>query len=336
MGSFLVKLLADPGEFKFYSGNSEGQVGSVSTANSFGQKSIPFGKDRPGGGSSNQPYVKGIGLTATGTTTVASAWNNFIASFASNNASFFTAGTVYPLLDSSNYGAGKLSGFGSSTKYLWGNTIEQIAGVSNLTKSMIYAVDNLPNIPDSIIRGGLKGLPRSVIDATRLTKYFLDYKNPSGVLFIAKQNLLSRTEVKTEPSRAGLAYLEGVLNGGIYTPISTIGQAATNFAGIHLNKQGIDPTGIIPQLSIRDYQTVVYNRNQGDISAENDKGYYKRTARKIEKIDKLKSRLEEAKKGFEVNKIFDEGVEARRKYTVTYGGKTYNSFYEAARKNYRS
>ena len=58
MGSFLVKLLTNPEDFQFYAGNSEGQLGSVSSPTSFGQKSIPFGKDRPGGGSSKQPYIK--------------------------------------------------------------------------------------------------------------------------------------------------------------------------------------------------------------------------------------------------------------------------------------
>ena len=49
----LVKLLTDPGNFKFYSGG----IGSVSTSAKFGQKLIPFGKDRLYGGKSNQPYI---------------------------------------------------------------------------------------------------------------------------------------------------------------------------------------------------------------------------------------------------------------------------------------
>ena len=49
----LVDLLTDLGNFKYYSGGR----GYVSTSNSFGQKSIPYGYDRPGGGNSGQPFV---------------------------------------------------------------------------------------------------------------------------------------------------------------------------------------------------------------------------------------------------------------------------------------
>jgi hypothetical protein len=63
---------------------------------------------------------------------------------------------------------------------------------------------------------------------------FFDFKSPNGVLFTAKQNLLSRTNVKTQAS--------GILNQGAYLPTSTILQVAGNAFGIHLNKQGLDPT----------------------------------------------------------------------------------------------
>ena len=49
----LLQILTDPKNFKFYAGGK----GYVSTPDSFGQKSIPYGKDRFGGGSSKQPYV---------------------------------------------------------------------------------------------------------------------------------------------------------------------------------------------------------------------------------------------------------------------------------------
>jgi hypothetical protein len=62
---------------------------------------------------------------------------------------------------------------------------------------------------------------------------FFDFKSPNGVLFTAKQNLLSRTNVKTQAS--------GILNQGAYLPTSTILQAGGNAFGIHLNKQGINP-----------------------------------------------------------------------------------------------
>jgi hypothetical protein len=280
-------------------------------------KNIPFGKDRPGGGSSNQPYIKGTGLTATGTQTVGGAWGNFINAWSQPgllpiNAAFFKP----------------TNGVGWAG--LAQNTLNQFTSLGPLASSLVYAVDNAPNIPDSIIRGGLKGIPRSVIDATRLTKYFLDYKSVNGILFLAKQNLLSRVAVKTEPARTSAAYLYGVLNGGVYTPLSTIGQAATGFAGIHLNDKGIDPTGIIPQLSIRNYQEIAFNRNKNDISNESSKGYQRRVDKKIKKINRLKSQLDEAKKGYEANKVFEGSIEERRQVKVTYNGKIYPSFYEAA------
>lgn len=49
----LKQLLTNLGNFGYYSGGR----GYVSTPNNFGQKSIPYGYDRPGGGSSGQPFV---------------------------------------------------------------------------------------------------------------------------------------------------------------------------------------------------------------------------------------------------------------------------------------
>lgn len=147
-------------------------------------KSLKFGKDRPGGGDSGQPYIK------------------------------------EPLLD-----------------------------------------NPLPESPDFLLRGGLNAPIDAATDVVRLTKYMFDLKSPSGLLFIAKQNLLSRVAPKTEASK-GIGYAGGVLNEGIYTPLSTLAQAGVGFAGIHLNKQGIDPTGLIPGLSINKYEKVVFDNNQ--------------------------------------------------------------------------
>lgn len=49
----LLQILTDPKNFKFYAGGP----GHSSTVNSFGQKSIPYGKDQFGGGWSKQPFV---------------------------------------------------------------------------------------------------------------------------------------------------------------------------------------------------------------------------------------------------------------------------------------
>jgi hypothetical protein len=187
MGSFLVKLLTNPEDFQFYAGNSQGQVGSVSTVGSFGQKSIPFGNDRPGGGSSKQPYIK------------SSIKEDF------KNPAFYS---------------------------------------------------------DFVLRGGILAPLAAAEDTARLTKYFTDIDNPSGILFAAKQNILSRTGVKTEATQPTPAYLGGALNEGVYLPTSTLAQTLVGFAGTTLNKQGIDPTGFIPGLAIRNYQKAVYRRNQ--------------------------------------------------------------------------
>ena len=113
---------------------------------------------------------------------------------------------------------------------------------------------------DFLLRGGIRAPLRAAEDVARLTKYLFNPKNPSGLLFIAKQNLLSRTAVKTEASY-GASYAGGAINEGIYTPLSTLAQAGVGFAGIHLNKQGIDPTGLIPGLSINKYEDVVKKNN---------------------------------------------------------------------------
>jgi hypothetical protein len=104
---------------------------------------------------------------------------------------------------------------------------------------------------DFLLRGGINAPRNAAKDISRLTQYFV---TPQGVAFIAKQQLLSRTGVKTEAS--------GIVNGGIYTPLSTLAQAGVGFLGGHLNKQGLDPTGIISAFSIKDYGPVVYQKNQ--------------------------------------------------------------------------
>lgn len=179
----LVQLLTNPGNFKFYTENQKG----VSNPNNVNPREIGFGKDRPEGGSSKQPYIK---------------------------------------------------------------------------KSIKEDFTNPAFYNDFIVRGGILSVTSAAEDVARLTKYFTDINNPSGILFAAKQNILSRVGVKTEATQPTPAYLGGALNEGVYLPTSTLAQALVGFAGTTLNKQGIDPTGLIPGLAIRDYQTAVYRRNQ--------------------------------------------------------------------------
>jgi hypothetical protein len=177
MGSFLQKLLTNPGAFKFYTGNQEYGV----SPNNQNPRTIPFGRDRVGGKDSNQPYIK--------------------------------KGLLNVSLDSTFYN-------------------------------------------DFTIRGGILAPLNALEDVARLTKYFADIKNPKGLLFLAKENILSRIGTKTEASK-GAGYGGGGLNEGAYTPLSTIGQALVGFSGTHLNKQGLDPTGLYPQTSINRYQDVI-------------------------------------------------------------------------------
>jgi hypothetical protein len=144
--------------------------------------SLKFGKDRPGGGSSNQPYIE-----------------------------------------------------------------------KPLNIDLPPTLDFLGN--DFLLRGGPVGAPLATAnDIARLTKYFTDFKNPSGLLFVAKQNLLSRTAVKTQTS--------GDLNEGIYTPLSTLAQVGVSAFGLHLNKQGLNPFDGVD--SLRTYTDVI-NPELGEV-----------------------------------------------------------------------
>ena len=86
---------------------------------------------------------------------------------------------------------------------------------------------------DFILRGGINAATDSLTDIKRLGKMFIDTKSPNGLLFIAKQQLLSRTAVRTQTS--------GILNEGIYSPLNTLDQAGVVAFGGHLNKQGLNP-----------------------------------------------------------------------------------------------
>ena len=87
--------------------------------------------------------------------------------------------------------------------------------------------------PDFLLRNGYLAPVDALTDVKRLAKMFGDLKSPNGLLFIAKQNILSNSAVRTQGS--------GVLNEGIYTPLSTLAQAGVVAFGGHLNKQGINP-----------------------------------------------------------------------------------------------
>lgn len=97
--------------------------------------------------------------------------------------------------------------------------------------------------PDFLLRGGTLVVNRTIDDVSRLAKMFIDFKSPNGILYTAKQLLLSRSNVQTQASPTAF-------NNGIYLPTSTVAQAGVNALGIHLNKQGIDPTGLVAKKGI--------------------------------------------------------------------------------------
>jgi hypothetical protein len=144
-------------------------------------KSLRYGHDRPGGGSSNQPYIQ------------------------------------------------------VNTKNSFDLATEEL-GISGGT--------------DYLLRGGGLTPKRSLQDVSRLGKWGLDGTPPGilGLLFTAKQNVLSETNVRTQ---AG-----GLLNQGVYNPLGTLLQVGTVAFGDHLNKQGLDPTGLTPA-SLITYSDVV-------------------------------------------------------------------------------
>ena len=97
---------------------------------------------------------------------------------------------------------------------------------------------------DFLLRGGIGAPIDALTDVVRLGKYFTDFKNINGLLFIAKQNLLSRVSPATQASgnqSTNNKWKGAALNEGVYTPLSTLAQAGINFLGGHVDKQGLNP-----------------------------------------------------------------------------------------------
>ena len=107
------------------------------------------------------------------------------------------------------------------------------SGQPYIQTSIPDGFNNLGANEDFILRGGISAVKDSITDIKRLGKMFTDTKSPNGLIFIAKQQLLSRTAVRTQTS--------GILNEGIYSPLNTLAEAGLVAFGSHLNKQGINP-----------------------------------------------------------------------------------------------
>ena len=115
--------------------------------------------------------------------------------------------------------------------------------------------DIVPQSEDFLLRGGLNAPLDAATDVARLTRYFADLKSPKGILFVAKENVLSRIGVRTQASGTGL-------NQGIYTPLSTITQATQGYLGGHVNKQGLNPFEGVTTYT--DVKNVVIGEPNGD------------------------------------------------------------------------
>ena len=102
---------------------------------------------------------------------------------------------------------------------------------------------------DFLLRGGLLSAEAAGKDVSRLTKLLFDTRSPNGFEFIAKQNVLSRQNVKTEAS-FGTGYGGGALNQGIYTSAGTLLQAGVApIAPGKINLFGVNPRTDINPLS---------------------------------------------------------------------------------------
>ena len=137
-------------------------------------------------------------------------------------------------LKSLKFGMDRPAGGSSNQPYI----VEDIpGGTGPLREGM-----PLQSGPDFILRDGFLAPIKAFKDISRLAQMFIDVKSPRGLFFTLKQNLLSRTSVKTQAS-FGFGYLGGAMNQGAYLPIGTLLDAGLGWAGIHLNKNGINPVG---------------------------------------------------------------------------------------------
>ena len=203
-------------------------------------KDLKFGNDEPGGGSSRQPFVQTrIPATdeplQTGIANAGPILTGLGAGAAIGAIGGAAAGVAGGAL------AGAVVGLGVGLAY------------SNISGDPLRLPSAGTGGPDFLVRGGTL-LPGILVnDAIRLTKFFT---STEGLLFTVKQNLLSRVSVRTQAS-------SGILNDGVYTPISTLIQSVGNAFGLHVNKQGLNP------FETRTYFDAIKNQNEENGSKDN-------------------------------------------------------------------
>jgi len=204
-------------------------------------KDLKFGNDEYKGGSSGQPFIQ-TRIPATNEplqTGFSLTGNNITQGIGTVALSAGAGALIGGIAGPAGAIAGAAAGAGLG---LVGAVSTQDFNVSLKTPS------SGTGGTDFLLRGGtlLPGIIAN--DEERLIKFF---KSTNGVLFTVKQNLLSRIAVRTQAS-------PGLLNEGIYTPISTLLEAAGNPFGLHVNKQGLNPFGGLGGL--KTYTDVIENK----------------------------------------------------------------------------
>jgi hypothetical protein len=102
-------------------------------------------------------------------------------------------------------------------------------------KSVLPDVNSNPTSATGLLAGITRQITARVDDLQRIGRFLI---TPKGLLFIAKQNILSTQNpiVPGRPNRSGPLK-------GFYNPLITLAQVATSGTGIHLEKQGLLPIG---------------------------------------------------------------------------------------------
>ncbi len=121
-------------------------------------------------------------------------------------------------LTSLKYGRDRRDGASSGQPYFTKDIPSRLSSI-NFANSFLGS--------DFLIRGGVKVGSAVLNDGERLSKFFTDLRSPNGLLFIAKQNLLSKQ-----------APLTGAAPSRVYNYPNTLAQAAVNPIGLHFMKQG--------------------------------------------------------------------------------------------------
>jgi hypothetical protein len=210
-------------------------------------KSLKYGKDQPGEGSSGQPYI----------TTDIDGDHITKVNFPSNSV---------------------LGLFGLGL-----NSLPSLPNIStSLNRSKIGRLVNDLTSGDDFIRGGALGAAQaSINDAFRIGSFFLSL--PKGPIFIAKQVGLQLSNPLLEVKKGGRGLVNGALNlspgsllgtitGGmlgtnrIYNlGINTLAQVPVNAFGVHFSRHGLLPT----RDNSNNYESVVTFNNESNRSQDN-------------------------------------------------------------------